>query len=362
MRTAPAATDWIVGNEPNLNAFWLPQYDAAGASASPAAYTALLAVAYDAIKAANPSARVIGGAVSPRGTDKPNGVRPTHSPGNFILGMGAAYRASGRTLPLMDAFAFHPYGDRSRQPPGFAHPRSTTIGIADYGKLVTFLGQAFDGTAQAGSAVPILYDEYGVQTAVPPDKAALYTNADAPVAADAVDHDTQARHYREALALAACQPTVVGFLFFHTVDEPDLRRWQSGLYYDDLTPKPSFFPVQEAVDLARRGMLADCPGLAVPVEVERLVFPRGRRFNPKNRIWKVRLACRQDCVALVRLEREEGGQTLARRAMLVGGEVTTVRLPTRLVAPGRYRFTVTLVGRKNPADPVVQTGPVFQAG
>ena len=62
-----------------------------------------------------------------------------------------------------------------RIPPAFAHPKTTSIGIADYDELVALLGTAFDGTAQAGSDLPIVYGEYGVETNVPPDKAKLYT-------------------------------------------------------------------------------------------------------------------------------------------------------------------------------------------
>ena len=53
--------------------------------------------------------------------------------------MGAAYRASGRTLPIMDGLAFHPYADSSGQSPGTPHPKSTTIGLADYDRLIQTL-------------------------------------------------------------------------------------------------------------------------------------------------------------------------------------------------------------------------------
>ena len=79
---------------------------------------------------------------------------PTHSPTKFIQELGVAYRASGRDRPVMDALSIHPYPDNSSQPPTTAHPNTTTIGIADYDKLVALLGQAFDGTAQPGSAAP----------------------------------------------------------------------------------------------------------------------------------------------------------------------------------------------------------------
>ena len=41
----------------------------------------------------------------------------THSPAQFILDMGTAYRASKRTKPIMDAFAYHPYMERADLPP-----------------------------------------------------------------------------------------------------------------------------------------------------------------------------------------------------------------------------------------------------
>ena len=71
-------------------------YEGGGDAAAPA-YESLLALTYDAIKAADSTVTVLGGAVSPRGADKPDGLRPTHSPTVFIHDMGQAYRDSGRT-------------------------------------------------------------------------------------------------------------------------------------------------------------------------------------------------------------------------------------------------------------------------
>src|SRR5258708_2155499 len=143
----PQLAGLIVGNEPNLNRFWLPQFNDDGSDAAAPAYESLLARTYDAVRAVQPSLRVIGGAVSPRGGDASSfgGIRPTHSPTVFIQDLGTAYRASGRAAPIMDAFGFHPYGDNSSQPPSFQHPNTTTTGLADYGKLVALLGTAFDG-------------------------------------------------------------------------------------------------------------------------------------------------------------------------------------------------------------------------
>ena len=97
VRPLPQVRAVIVGNEPNLSTFWKPQFGAGGSDVAARAYADLLARSYDAIKAARPSVLVLGGALSPRGADRPGGSRPTHSPTAFIRDLGAAYRASGRT-------------------------------------------------------------------------------------------------------------------------------------------------------------------------------------------------------------------------------------------------------------------------
>ncbi len=262
-RLVPYVRDVIVGNEPNLNRFWMPQFTTKGFDAAASSYLGLLAQTYDRLKAVSPDVTVIGGSVSPRGGDDPSSTRPTHSPTAFIRDLGLAYRRSGRTKPIMDWFAFHPYLETSKLAPTFAHPRTTTIAIADYGKLVTLLGGAFDGTAQRGSTMPILYDEFGVQTVTRSVKRSLYINDALPSAGDAVDEATQGRYYRQALQLAACQQNVVGLLFFHVTDEADLDRWQSGLYYADDTPKASLPVVTAAAKAARAGTLVKRCGQVV---------------------------------------------------------------------------------------------------
>src|SRR6266850_2047031 len=84
----PTLAGIIVGNEPNLNRFWLPQFNADGSDAVAPAYETLLAKTYDAVKAAQPKLQVIGGAVSPRGGDDPTSTRLTHSPTTFIKDLG----------------------------------------------------------------------------------------------------------------------------------------------------------------------------------------------------------------------------------------------------------------------------------
>jgi hypothetical protein len=246
-REFPSVNDFIIGNEPNLNRFWMPQFNPNGTSASPSAYLGLLALTYDHLKAIRPEVRVIGGSVSPRGQDNHRSKRHTHSPYRFITELGKAYRKSARRRPVMDAFAFHPYGDTSRQPPSFRHTAaSKRIGMSGYDRLVELLGAAFDGTHQLGSQLPIVYDEYGVEARIPTAKRTLYTGRE-PKSIKPVDEQTQARFYRDAMLMAACQPTVEGMLLFHVTDEADLDRWQSGIFYADDTPKASFAVVRDAV-------------------------------------------------------------------------------------------------------------------
>jgi hypothetical protein len=242
-KALPEVHQVIVGNEPNLNLFWQPQFSADGGDAAAVAYEAVLAETYDALKTVDSDLEVIGGALAPHGGDRPAASRPTHSPTRFLLDLGAAYRASGRSRPIMDAFSIHVYGESARIPPTLAHPHTTSLGVADYEKLVQLLGRAFGGTAQPAASLPIVYGEYGVETAIPPPKQTLYTGHEVvPV----VDEATQARFYARAIGLASCQPTVELLLLFHVVDESRLQGLQSGTRYADGSPKSSYGPVRDA--------------------------------------------------------------------------------------------------------------------
>ena len=258
VKAVPSVHAVVVGNEPNLSTFWKPQFGARGRDLAAVGYADLLGRTYDAVKEADDGVIVLGGALSPRGADRPHGSRPTHSPTAFIRDLGAAYRASGRDRPLMDGFAIHPYMQFSRASPSEKHAANTSITIADYPKLVALLDQAFRGTAQPGGRMPVYYTEFGVQTTVPPAKRSFYSDPESPGRADGVSFATQAAYYRQALALAYCQPTVQGLFVFHTFDEADYAGWQSGLYFADRTPKPTLDGFRRAVADLRAGKLTTC--------------------------------------------------------------------------------------------------------
>ena len=241
VRDVPTIRDVIVGNEPNLNRFWLPQFDEAGKNVAAPAYLALLAEVYDKAKEADEQVTIWGGALAPRGIDRPGTGRDTHSATTFIRDLGVAYRASGREEPPLDGFAFHPYPESSDAPPDVpTNPDSKAILMADYEeKLRPLLDEAF------GPGIPVLYSELGVETVIPPAKAALYEGEEP---GRAVDEATQADFYRRAIQLAACQENVAGLLLFHSHDEPALTGFQSGVYYVDGTEKSSLDPVREAAE------------------------------------------------------------------------------------------------------------------
>ena len=240
VRELPEIRDVIVGNEPNLNRFWLPQFDEAGEDVAAPAYFALLAEVYDAAKAVDEDVTIWGGALAARGVDRPGTGRDTHSPTTFLRDLGDAYRASGREEPPLDGLAFHPYPAGSDTPPDRpTDPESRWILMADYEeKLRPLLDEAF------GPGLPVLYSELGIETAIPPAKAALYQGEEP---GRAVDEETQADFYRRAIELAACQENVAGLLLFHSHDEPALSGFQSGVYYADGSPKASLEPVREAI-------------------------------------------------------------------------------------------------------------------
>jgi hypothetical protein len=351
---------FIIGNEPNLNRFWLPQFGPDGSSVSAAAYLELLAETYDALKAVSPSIQVAGGALSPRGSDRPEGIRPTHSPTKFLRDLGTAYRASGRTLPVMDQLAIHPYGDTNRQSPrASAHPTTTSIGLADYDKLVKLLGEAFDGTPQPGSALPILYAEYGVQTTVPQRKASIYTGRE-PATTAGVAEATQAAFYRQAIELAFCQPNVRGIFFLHTADEPDLDRWQSGVFYADGSPKSSLPALAGGAVASRRGIVARCEGLEL-TPVARRLRPMSRIQSREKRL-RFQLDTDIDSHVAARLERlPDGGTVLTMTGRSIGRTLASYSFPRRpTLAPGTYRVTVELTATVNRGAPGIRSSVGFR--
>jgi hypothetical protein len=193
---------WLVWNEPN-QARWLRP-------TSPALYvTRLLNPAYAAIHAELPGARVAGGGTAPRAAT--GGVSP-------VTWLIAMHRAHAR----LDAYAHNPYPLRRGETPtsgGCDH--CTTITMATLPRLLTDVQRAF------GVRTRIWLTEYGYQTS-PPDRLL------------GVSYGAQAAYTSEAALRAFEAPRVDVLIHYLVQDEPNVERWQSGLYSVTGVPKPSF--------------------------------------------------------------------------------------------------------------------------
>jgi hypothetical protein len=249
--------DVVIWNEANNGLFWPP--------GEVAPYERLLARCWDSLHAARRDVNVI------------DSTSPHQDPGGFLLELGAVYRASGRTRPIIDTFGHNAYPENSSEPPWTKHTNGS-IDEGDYDRLMEVLAGAFTGTPQplpGGGRTRIWYLEDGFQTRATPEKARLYRGREtdpAPVpalspggdgepdAASTAAPRDQATQLKDAIELAYCQPAVGAFFNFELIDENNQRGWQSGLLWADGTPKPSAAVVRQAVDDAASGSI-DCSSL-----------------------------------------------------------------------------------------------------
>ena len=201
----PFVRFWSVWNEPNLTRFLAPQFNARGKSLAPANYARLYAAAYAGIKAGNSRARVAIGETSPRGSDKPGGLRPDHSPGRF-----AELVAKANPRLKFDAWAHHPYPFRASAKPTQV-VKWPNVTLSSLPRFETELKRWFKR-----KTVPIWVTEYGHETN-PPDRSF------------GISYTTQAAYLRQAIAMAKKLPYVEMFIWF-VYHDSEGQPWDSGLY------------------------------------------------------------------------------------------------------------------------------------
>jgi hypothetical protein len=227
--------DFIVWNEPNTRLFWTPQKSSSGKDVAAPAYEALLALCYDAIKLANPDAHVIGMGLSPRAS-----TSESTEPLVFLRDVGRAYRASGRTKPIMDQLAIHPYPNPNSpsDSPDIGYPNPDRYGISNLDRVKQAVWDAFHGTAQPTTLnrLTLRIDEIGWQVVT-----TLLRQYMGKENVKAVTEAQQAQYLRSMITkYFACDPAVTDVLLFLLVDERyrDGRNesgqivgggWQSGL-------------------------------------------------------------------------------------------------------------------------------------
>jgi hypothetical protein len=368
----PQVTDYVIGNEPNQPLFWLPQYSPERKPISAAAYEPILANAYDALKAVNPAIRVIGVGLSPRGNDQPQAKNNvSRSPVRFLRDLGAAYRASHRTKPLMDGLAFHPYPSSSRDAldTGYQWPNA---GFVNLDRIKQAVWDAFHGTSQqtfaetgvaSKFAAPLTFDldEVGWQVAVPAGLTSFYFGTETVAT---TDESTQAQIYSDLIKRAECDPTVRSLSFFHLVDEADLNRWQSGLERADGSHRPSYDSVKQA--------LADthgaCQGAATGwVHTTQVVLPSVawgnlRKLRPRNqRRWSFVAGAGEEASFRAGLFKAGPRKGVLVRRLAAGRPAPVLRaqgtikarsrvisFPSRKLKPGRYVYVIRMVSTVNP--------------
>lgn len=337
----PEVRHFVIGNEPNQPAFWRPQFDASGANVSAAAFGAYLAAAYDALEAVDRSLTVIGVGLSPRGNDKPwarNNV--STSPIRFLRALGAWYRASGRTRPLMDAFSFHPYPRRATDPleRGYAWPNA---GFVNLDRVKQALWDAFHGTAQRTTVdgLKLHLDEVGWQVDTLGRDG--YVGAEnVPVTAE----PTQAVIYGELVRRAACDPDIASLSFFGFRDDGLRTGFQAGLQRVDGVERPSAGAVRSAIAETAGG----CTATSVAWRPERRVVGADVAVLPAPRGVTARIIAGEDARGAVCVGR--AGRSTARvcREVVLRGlrpVTVTLRVPAR--ARGPVAVAVELAAEAN---------------
>jgi hypothetical protein len=217
----PDARAVVIWNEANAHTYW---------NGTPQQYEALLARCYDALHR--------------KGVTILDSTASGHSPEAFLNAVGAAYRASGRTRPLVDAFGHNPYPASGLEPPTALH-RTGFVGEGDYARLVGVLERAF------GRKPSIWYLEDGFQSVIPTKLRWRYSGRENVPVITAAE---QSQRLAQAIDLAGCQPDVHAFFNFELVDEIHLSGWQSGLIWRGVHRKPA----AAAFALAARHAGRDC--------------------------------------------------------------------------------------------------------
>ena len=259
----PYVREFVVMNECNTSLFANPQY-AGGKNVSAARCGAFLAAGYDALKAVDPGIFVWGLGLSPRGNPVPKNGKDTRAtdPIDWLSFLGAWYRQSGRTAPLMDGLDIHPYPIPQNLPfeKGYGDP--TSFSVVNLPRVYQAFYAAFAGSGQktvGPGRLPVSLNEVGIQTVPPAALAGTYTGTEN-ASSQGVDGKTgtpayQATWYTKLVDFALCDADITKVNIFKLVDESALEGWQSGLFYQGYVPKPSAAAVK--TEIAKTG--GHCP-------------------------------------------------------------------------------------------------------
>jgi hypothetical protein len=275
---------YFLWNEPNLATWLLPQASCKRGRCTPVAphvYRGLVRTAYPAVRAADPGAQVVIGALAPRGQDL-RGSRSSIRPLAFVRALGCRTARFRRMRGGMcrnfhaatgDGFAIHPYGLLS--PPDKPLRQADDVNLGELGDLTSTLDRLQRSGALRATTrrFGIYIDEYGYQTN-PPDRIG------------GVRPRTQDVWLQRAAYLAWRNPRVKLLTQYLWRDEPrsggGYGGWQSGLRYARGAAKPSLahFDTPFVLDAARGRLWGQIrPGETHTVTVQRRLR-RGSAWRP----------------------------------------------------------------------------------
>jgi len=246
---------YILWNEPNIYTWLAPQASCKHRHCTPVAphlYRSLVRAAYPAVKAADPGAQVIIGALSPRG-QRLRRANTVMRPLLFLRRLGCRNdrflrmrggACKGFKTVTGDGFAIHPYS--GRLPPQRSHPNRDDVALASVSRLTRTLDrlQAVAALKPTTRRFGVYVDEYAYQTN-PPDRVG------------GVAMFKQDRWLQRAAYIAWRNPRIRLFTQYLWRDEPRSRRgyggWQSGLRTASGRGKPSLthFDTPFELDTAR---------------------------------------------------------------------------------------------------------------
>jgi hypothetical protein len=358
-RTYPQVREFIVGNEFNQPRFFQPQFSADHSGFAGWFFAGVMARAYDALKAVDPSIVVVAGATNARGNDRPSAPsNVSTSPVRFIRDMGLAYRASGRKQPIMDRLGFHPYPRLNTDSPraGYEWPNA---GIANLDRMKQAVWDAFHGTAQATfeEGLKLTIDEIAWQVGIPSALQALYYGAES---VPTIDEARQADFYGEVIRLVSCDPVVAELFFFGWADELDLDRFQGGGLRADGSTRPSYDSVKAAI--AQTG--GRCAGSPSAWRHATTVIGASADFGklgprPTNgRYWALLARAGEDYTyraGVVRVSRRASLSRALRSPTVLKGagegranRGRLIRFERKTLPPGTYVYTVRMAAAMNP--------------